>query len=77
MKKHATDGKCIIHGCGNKRYSRGLCQGCYATARSKIKAGEVTAAELIRKNWMLEPKKLGRKSKTALGRTLAANRGAK
>jgi hypothetical protein len=74
MKKVTDATKCIIHGCGNKRYSRGLCQGCYSTARSKIKTGETTAAELIRKGLMLEPMKLGRKSLTALGKALAARK---
>lgn len=74
MKKVTDKTKCIIHGCGNKRYSRGLCQGCYATARSWIKSGRKTAAELVSKGLMLEPMKLGRKSRTALGKALAARK---
>jgi len=76
MKK-ATDGLCIIGGCGNKRFSRGLCQSCYEMARSKIRRNRKVEQQLIDAKQMLPAETAGRKPKSALGKVLARKGGAK
>jgi len=67
-----TDGEvCLVPGCDHKQFSRGQCQGCYGTFRSRIKSDPKLEAKLIRKGWLLPAKPNGRKPKSALGKELA------
>lgn len=70
----SKDDKCVVPGCTNKQFSRGLCQSCRRTAKNDIEAGRTTEAELIKKKLMLPAKKNGRQNLSALARVLAKSR---
>lgn len=46
--------KCLTKKCTNGVGTRGLCAGCYATARFMMKNGQATEAQLIARG-MMEP----------------------
>lgn len=48
--------KCIVPGCENKIYCRGLCQNCYGVARYMIRRKKVTEKQLVKSGKMLPPK---------------------
>lgn len=60
--------KCIVIECQNEQKTRGLCQKCYAVARSMINRNKTTEFELIHKGMMSKRKRKGtrvRKSYTS------------
>lgn len=44
---------CILRGCRNTIYSRGLCRACYVAAIRRIRAGEFTDEEAVKKGIIL------------------------
>jgi hypothetical protein len=67
MKK--TD-RCIVPGCTNTRFTRGVCQSCLRVARNKIECGDITEQQLIDDGLLLPLQKKGRKSENALAKVL-------
>lgn len=54
--------KCINPQCANEQHSRGLCMGCYRTAKNLMDNDTFTEQQLIDAGKILEPY-VGRKSK--------------
>lgn len=50
---NAKDDICLIHGCDRPVRARGLCSGCYSTARNAIHSGKCTEEELVNQGLML------------------------
>ena len=62
--------RCIVPGCTNERFSRGVCQSCLREARMKIRLGETTDEQLVAANLLLPMERAGRKKKNALAKAL-------
>lgn len=56
---------CLLKGCGNEEFSRGLCQAHYKQARLRLDAEVESEEELIERGLMLPAKRAGRKTKVS------------
>jgi hypothetical protein len=61
--------KCIATGCKSTQFARGLCCACYFIARRAIDGGQITEAELIKRN-LIKPAKRGKQSQSAIAKLI-------
>lgn len=67
---------CILDGCSNPRYSRGLCNACYYACWIARKNGEENEDDLVARGLLL-PARRGRKSTSTFAQMTKASRSSK